>query len=251
MDPRSYSGVRFRYARRKVSVADCVSREGGGVWRWYCNEPTPSIWPPGVIMHRPARSNFLISPTVVTLISVGRTHHHRQHTSEPQVQGWLAHFYAAICIFDIKMMRWFRTSEKMGKGIRMKLSNYLGVDSSRQCVTRALFPVLLPDLGDSAVSASFLFLSHFLVSTTLKLFWTLTHLSAGLVVVKVHQADRVFRTLSAFPSVLCIHKSSREGDAKVNVVRTAGPLWKGKGWWDRWRWERICGGASGGPREWK
>ena len=161
MDPRSFSGVRFRYARRKVSVADCVSREGGGVWRWYCNEPTPSISAPGVIMHRPARSNFLISPTVVTLISVGRTHHHTRHTSEPQVQRWLAHFYAAICIFDIKMMRWFGTSEKMGKGIRMKSSNYLGVDYSRQCVTRALFPVLLPDLGDSAVSASFLFLFPF------------------------------------------------------------------------------------------
>ena len=37
----------------------------------------------------------------------------------------------------------------------MKSSNYLaGVDYSRQCVTRALFPVLLPDLGDSAVSFS-------------------------------------------------------------------------------------------------
>ena len=45
---------------------------------------------------------------------------------------------------------------------------------------------------------------------------------------KVHQADRVFRPLSAFPSVLCIHKSSREGDAEVNVVRTAGPLWRVK-----------------------
>ena len=52
----------------------------------------------------------------------------------------------------------------------------------------------------------------------------LTYLSAGLVVVQVHQADWVFRPLSAFPSVLSIHKSSREGDAKVNVVRTAGPL---------------------------
>ena len=48
----------------------------------------PSISAPGVIiMHRPARSNFLISPTVVTLISVGRTHHHTHHTSQPQVQG--------------------------------------------------------------------------------------------------------------------------------------------------------------------
>ena len=56
----------------------------------------------------------------------------------------------------------------------------------------------------------------------------LTYLSAGLIVVQIHQADWVFGSLSALSPVLCVHKSSREGDAKVNVVRTAGPLWRVK-----------------------
>ena len=79
-----------------------------------------------------------------------------------------------------------------------------------------------PDLGDSAVApASFPSLVFFQTFVSY-----LTYLSASLIVVKVHQADWVFRSLSALPPVLCIHKSSREGDAKVNVVGTAGPLWR-------------------------
>lgn len=62
------------------------------------------------------------------------------------------------------------------------------------------------------------------VALALNLHVPLQQLSASLIVVKVHQADWVFRSLSALPPVLCIHKSSREGDAKVNVVGTAGPL---------------------------
>ena len=56
----------------------------------------------------------------------------------------------------------------------------------------------------------------------------LTYLSASLVVVQVHQADWVFGPLSTLSPVLRVHKSSGEGDAKVNVVRTAGPLWRVK-----------------------
>ena len=53
----------------------------------------------------------------------------------------------------------------------------------------------------------------------------LTYLSSSLVVVQVHQADRVLRSLSAFPPVLSVNKSSGEGDTKVNVVGAARPLW--------------------------
>ena len=56
----------------------------------------------------------------------------------------------------------------------------------------------------------------------------MTYLSAGLVVVQVHQADWVLGSLSALSPVLRVHKRSREGDAEVNVVRTAGPLWRVK-----------------------
>ena len=76
---------------------------------------------------------------------------------------------------------------------------------------------LLPDLGDFAVS---FFLSH--ISQMIS---DLTYLSSSLVVVQVHQADRVLRSLSAFPPILSVNKSSREGDTKVNVVGAPGPLW--------------------------
>ena len=78
---------------------------------------------------------------------------------------------------------------------------------------------LLPDLGDSAVS---FFLSHISLS---QMILDLTYLSSSLVVVQVHQADRVLRSLSAFPPVLSVNKSSGEGDTKVNVVGAPGPLW--------------------------
>ena len=198
-------------------------------------------------MHRPARSNFLISPTVVTLISVGRTHHHRQHTSEPQVQGWLAHFYAAICIFDIKMTRWFRTSEKMGKGIRMKLSGHLEFDYSRQCVTRALFPVLLPDLGDSAVSFSALL-------SRLKHSQIILDFDSPFCRPRCCEGSSGWSGFSAaFGFSVCLvhpQKFSRRWRQSQRCPNSRTTV-KGKGWWDRWRWERICGGASGGPREWK
>ena len=76
---------------------------------------------------------------------------------------------------------------------------------------------LLPDLGDSAVSFFLFHISQMILD--------LTYLSSSLVVVQVHQADRVLRSLSAFPPVLSVNKSSGEGDTKVNVVGAARPLW--------------------------
>ena len=80
-----------------------------------------------------------------------------------------------------------------------------------------LLPFLLPPFPLSSLSKSFYFYMLYL-----------TYLSAGLIVVQIHQADWVFGSLSALSPVLGVHKSSREGDAKVNVVRTAGPLWRVK-----------------------
>ena len=54
------------------------------------------------------------------------------------------------------------------------------------------------------------------------------YLSAGLVVVQVHQRDRALRVLPALPSVLGVHEGSGKGDPKVNVVRTTGPLKKNR-----------------------
>jgi len=62
------------------------------------------------------------------------------------------------------------------------------------------------------------------VALALNLHVPLKQLSTGLIVVQVHQADWVFGSLSTLSPVLCVHKSSREGNPKVNVVRTAGPL---------------------------
>lgn len=125
-------GEAFLQDGRRWLVPDCVSPAYGGdiVMR-----RLPSISPPAVIMHRPARSNFLISPTVVTLISVGRTRH-RHH--RPQSSGVDLHI-------SLISRWWDRLGQVMGK----------------ECATRT-FPVPTtrastgPDLGDSAVApASF------------------------------------------------------------------------------------------------
>ena len=118
-------------------MPDCVSPAYGGdiVMR-----QLPSISPPAVIMHRPARSNFLISPTVVTLISVGRTRH--RHPQSSQVDLHISMSSTASLI-----SRWW---------------DDLGQVMGKECATRTLFPVGTsrasagPDLGDSAVApASF------------------------------------------------------------------------------------------------
>ena len=49
-------------------------------------------------------------------------------------------------------------------------------------------------------------------------------LSAGLVVVQVHQGDGVLSVLPALAPVLRVHKGPGEGHAKVDVVRTSRPL---------------------------
>ena len=101
-------------------------------------------------------------------------------------------------------------------------SDHLGFDKGPKgyvCERDHYFWFLLPDLGDSAVS---FFLSQI---SLFQMISDLTYLSSSLVVVQVHQADRVLRSLSAFPPVLSVNKSSGEGDTKVNVVGAARPLW--------------------------
>ena len=117
---------------RKV-FADCVSTDGAGVWRWYCNEATPLNLATRVIMHHPARSNFLISPTVVTLISVGRTHRcHR--IPNPQVQRLPGTFLWFVFL----LLSRFETCDIIGERMQMLLkqkSDHLGFDEGpKGCV---------------------------------------------------------------------------------------------------------------------
>jgi len=62
------------------------------------------------------------------------------------------------------------------------------------------------------------------VALALDLHVPLKKLPARLVVVQVHQADRVLWTFPALPAILRVHESPREGDPKVDVVRTTRPL---------------------------
>ena len=50
------------------------------------------------------------------------------------------------------------------------------------------------------------------------------HLSAGLVVVEVHEGLRELGPLPALPAVAGVDEGAREGDAEVDVVGAARPL---------------------------
>ena len=52
----------------------------------------------------------------------------------------------------------------------------------------------------------------------------LTHLSARLVVVEVHERLRQLGALPALPAVAGVHEGAGKGDAEVDVVGAAGPL---------------------------
>ena len=53
-----------------------------------------------------------------------------------------------------------------------------------------------------------------------------SHLSAGLIVVEVHEGLRELGSLPALPAVAGVDEGARERDAEVDVVRAAGPLKK-------------------------
>ena len=52
----------------------------------------------------------------------------------------------------------------------------------------------------------------------------LTHLSARLVVVEVHEWLRELGALPALPAVAGVDEGARECDAEVDIVRASGPL---------------------------
>lgn len=62
------------------------------------------------------------------------------------------------------------------------------------------------------------------VALTFNFHISLQKLSAGLIVVKVHEWNGIFGLLSALSSIASIHECSGEGDAKIHVVRASRPL---------------------------
>lgn len=62
------------------------------------------------------------------------------------------------------------------------------------------------------------------VALAFNLHISLQKLSTGLIVVKVHERNGIFRLLSALSSIASINECSGEGDAEIYVVRASRPL---------------------------